>query len=359
MQNNRIFPLSHLAALLLLLALSAVLVGVSAETPDETRFITQTKDQPIERTRALGRGISVAFLASDSVQALGYNWTKTYKPPTTSQPVKVLYRHDIHSGFSGSQAFHDLAAIAINNGDYIDAYEIGNEPNIIGEWLSPPKASAYVYHLCEAYRAIKIYDPTAIVVSAGLAPVGRIDGVYDGHFGHDGQRQDEREFIEEFIIAGGHHCADVIGFHPMGFRADFDAAPDVMSSDPDINCTNGLCFRTVEKFHEKLTARGIDLPIWATEVGWIVQPPAHCLTTSSWSGRAWQIVSPEKRDQNIAGIFDYAVNNYPWMENIFVWNLNFDDAPWYDQCEQMRYYSHNIGVPPTYPHTLYLPVIQR
>ena len=252
-----------------------------------------------------------------------------------------------------------MVAIASRNGANIDAYEIGNEPNIIDEWLTPPKATAYVYQLCEAYRAIKIYDPTAIVVSAGLAPVGRIDSVYDGHLGHDGQRQDEREFIEEFIIAGGQHCADVIGFHPMGFRADFDAAPDVTTGNPDSDCSDGLCFRTVEKFHERLVERDIDLPVWATEVGWLISPPANCLSTPSWAGRAWQIVTPEKRDQNIAGIFDYATNNYPWMENIFVWNLNFDDAPWYDSCEQMRYYSQNISVSPPPPYSLYLPVIQR
>ena len=211
--------------------------------------------------------------------------------------------------------------------------------------------------LCVAYQAIRAADPGAIIVSAGLAPVGRIDNIWNGHYGHDGQNQDEREWMHEFIAAEGHNCADVIGFHPMGFRADFDAEPDIDGGTPETDCTNGFCFRTIEKFREVMDERQIDMPIWATEVGWIVAPPEACLSDPSWTGREWQIVTPEARDANIAGALDYAEDNYPWLEALFVFNLNFSEAPWYDLCEQMRYYS--VGSPVVEFTRTYLPLMRR
>jgi hypothetical protein len=96
----------------------------------------------------------------------------------------------------------------------------------------------------------------------------------------------------------------------------------------------------VEKIYEILQTHGHgDRSIWPTEYGWIVNPPAQCLSDPGWQGRAWQIVSEQKQASNLAGSMAYADANYPWMGAMFIFNLNFNDPGAYPLCEQMRYYA--------------------
>jgi hypothetical protein len=51
-------------------------------------------------------------------------------------------------------------------------------------------------------------------------------------------------------------------------------------------------------------------------------------------------VSEQKQADNLVGAYEYATTNYPWMGGMFIFNLNFNIAPWItDPCEQMRYYA--------------------
>jgi len=247
------------------------------------------------------------------------------------------------------------------------AIQIGNEPNLSSEWGAPPDAAKYRQVLCAAYTAIKQINPDTIVVSGGLAPTGRVPGSWNDHLGSDGLKQDEREFLKEFIAAGGGDCFDALGYNAMGFRANYDAVPDVDGGSADTNCANGLCFRSVEKAYQIMQSLGLgNKPVWATEVGWLTAPPESCLSDSRWPSRIWQIVTANKQADNLVGAFRYARFNWPWMHAMFVFNFNFDSAPYYDQCEQMRYYSIQNGPARValwqmskqiYP--LYLPVIRK
>jgi len=179
------------------------------------------------------------------------------------------------------------------------------------------------------------------VVSAGLAPTGRVPETWQGHPGHNGRFQDERAFLQEFLDEGGGQCFDVLGYHPYGYSADYDAEPDVYDPDnPTKNCVNGFCFRGAEKIYDILVNNGLGArQIWATEFGWLVVPPDECLSDASWKGRAWQIVSAEKQASNLVGAYEYATSKWHWMGAMFIFNLNFNTAPWItDDCEQMRFY---------------------
>ena len=51
-------------------------------------------------------------------------------------------------------------------------------------------------------------------------------------------------------------------------------------------------------------------------------------------------MSEQKQADNLVGAYEYATTNYPWLGGMFIFNLNFNVAPWItDQCEQMRYYA--------------------
>lgn len=293
----------------------------------------------------IGYGANVAEWDTDLLSEMGFNWIKLFNAPASALPQQVLIRvNATHADLANVAAFADaVEQLAQSHGDYIDAYEIGNEPNLDASygWAAPPIAADYQLLLCTAYARIKTADPTAVVVSAGLAPTGRVEGNWNGHNGHNGLYQDEREYLRELLAGGAGNCFDALGYHPYGYRAVFDAPPDVSSGDPDQNCSNGFCFRGVEKIYE-IMANEYSLghkSVWATEFGWITHPPAHCLSDPGWGGRQWQIVSPEAQASNLVGAYQYADAHYPWMGGMFLFNLNFNRAGYYPECEQMRFYS--------------------
>lgn len=303
------------------------------------------KVKPIQGRNSLstfGYGISLTTEYSRRVPNLGFNWAKVYGPAKTSQPVNILARIEVDAvDRSCLSCFRRrIRRNYANYANYVDAYEIGNEPNLQSEWDRSPNAEDYVDVLCAAADEIRSFDPTAVIVTAGLATTGRIEGSWGRHQSHNGIVQDEREYLRELIDAHGSYCADAIGYHPLGFRADFDAAPDVDGGTPETDCGHGFCFRSVEKFREIMVEKGLgDMPIWGTEAGWITEPPLGCTAHPSWEGRVWQIVTPEKQATNLVGAYEYARQNYPWMEALFIFNYNFNEADYYDSCEQMRFYS--------------------
>lgn len=291
-----------------------------------------------------GYGFNVDAWNVAKLQEMGFNSMKVFNGPNSRLPVNMLLRVDANANhYNNLSAFGDsMAQLAQSQKGFVDAYEIGNEPNLDASygWQVAPNAAHYTAVLCEAYARIKMVDQDAIVVSAGLAPTGRVTGNWEGHPGHNGLYQDEREFFSEFLAAGGGDCLDAVGYHPYGYSADFDAVPDVASADPDQNCTNGFCFRGVEKIYEIMAAQGYgDKKVWATEFGWLVQPPDHCLADGSWDGRLWQIVTEAEQAANLAGAFGYATDHWSWMETMFVFNLNFNHRGDLPECEQMRFYA--------------------
>ena len=298
-------------------------------------------------------GANVAEWDVAKLDSMGFNWIKVFSGPSSRLPLNVLVRVDANaSNLSNVSGFGDFVqSLAQSQKGFVEAYEIGNEPNLdatygwgYGSTNVPPDAADYATLLCEAYGRIKAVDPEALVVSAGLAPTGRVTETWNGHAGHNGRFQDERIFMQEMLDAmqtlNGAPCFDIFGYHPYGYSADFDAEPDVPSGDSTQNCANGFCFRGVEKIYDILQNNGLgNKQIFATEFGWIVEPPADCLSSPSWSGRAWQIVTEQKQADNLVGAYAYATTHYPWMAGMFIFNLNFNVAPWItDPCEQMRYY---------------------
>ncbi len=294
----------------------------------------------------LGYGFNVADVGAGStvLQQMGFNWIKIFDVANPQQ--LVLLRVDVTASTTPS-ALHDDIAAKLGSGSTINAWEIGNEPNIDASygWAAPPDALAYKDKLCAAYTQIKAAAPNAIVVSAGLAPTGRITGNYNGHPGNNGQAQDDRQFLDELLKNGGGACLDAVGYHPYGYLADYDVAPDVVNPgvDPQTDpraCPNGFCFRGAEKIYQIMQDRGLGgKKVWATEFGWLTAPSnPDCLNDPSWVGRQWQIVSEEKQAQNLVGAYQYAEANWPWMGAMFVFNLGFDQIGSLGACDQMRSY---------------------
>ncbi len=296
----------------------------------------------------LGYGFNVGDVGTDAITLtqMQFNWIKIFDVPGTTLPQSILLRVDVTNTTTISQLLNDLdnkLSYLNTNNLAVQAWEIGNEPNIDASygWGAAPDPIAYENMLCAAYNHIKAAQPDAIVVSAGLAPTGRVATVSPYPDGNDGSKQDERKYLQQMLAAGGSACLDVVGYHPYGYSANYDTPPDTGSlADPTTDCENGFCFRGAEKLYEVMQANGIgDKKMWATEFGWLTAPSdPNCLNDPSWAGRQWQIVSDTVQASNLVGAYQYADANWPWMGAMFVFNLDFNQISGLGACDQMRSY---------------------
>ncbi|MBL7200487.1 MAG: hypothetical protein ISS56_10080 [Anaerolineae bacterium] len=327
-------------------------------TPTRTILPTHTPLPPIKQGYGIHvKGLNYTDDSLDKAIALRFEWIKIYDhPPAERLPFKVLFRVNLPRPDEdwaqwGHYRFLDAELYA----GRIDAYEIGNEPNLIEEWGGYPDPAAYAELLKIAYREIKSADPDALVVSAGLAPVG---GSGDPRY------VDDLAFTRGMYEHGAAGHFDVLGVHPFGFAYPPEMPPDGKTcprytrlDGPVLGqgCrpVEGMCFRRAELLREIMVEHGDgDKPMWATEFGWIIRPPACCLVQADWRGRQWQAVSESSQAWYIERAFRYAQADWPWMEVMFLWNLDYsrypprldEECPY---CDSMGWYSilHPDGSP--------------
>jgi hypothetical protein len=277
------------------------------------------------------RGINVA----DSSQVgllvdLKFQWIEVFLPPDFAVgSFKILYRVPLGNAISGRTEdinawADDLERVAREHKGLIQAYAIGNEVNLSREWGNgQPDPALYTRLLTIAYARIKSSDPSAIVVSAGLAPTGG-DGA--GHM-------DDLKYAQAMFAAGAANAFDAYGFHPYGY-----AYPP--EQDPNATGVNGLAFRRAEAHRTLMEQNGAkDKQMWATEFGWLINPQEEGINCS-WPGLDWQRVTEAQQADYVKRAFDYAKTNWPWMGVMFLWNYDFSRSPLYpDPCEQMKWFS--------------------
>jgi hypothetical protein len=130
----------------------------------------------------LGYGLNIRQNLN-MAQGMGFDWIKIYEDnwpspnalPTGSENYRILYRMKAEGQPVSLDAYlaHVRDLVLAGRGK-IHAYEVGNEPNLWMFWgQQSPNPGNYGRLLCNVYTTIKAADPQAIVVSAGLAPVGR------------------------------------------------------------------------------------------------------------------------------------------------------------------------------------------
>ncbi len=293
----------------------------------------------------LGYGVNVRFQNHvDSLFApLGFEWLKLWEeyeddPPAERLSYKVLFAIECNGMPANLDQWGDhVEAIARAGLGFVEAYEIGNEPNTDRFWdNAPPDPGEYVQVLQAAYERIKAVDPAAIVVSAGLAPVGRIEGTCNGWSGNDCDAMDEREYARQMFLLGAGDYFDAFGYHPYGFAY----APE---TDPS-SVSNGFAFRGAEVMHDLLEDHNLGhKPVWATEFNWLRDwtedggIPSYCRNDYE-AVFGWMEVTEEIQADHLVDAFQYADENWPWMGAMFVWNLNWHNYHTWD-CEAARYFS--------------------
>ena len=260
-------------------------------------------------------------------QEAGFDWVRVYFPEQVDDAealglnvlLLVGWEHPLTDVSSFGDEVFELASRFRGR---VAAYQICNEPNLAEMWHKPQHATPgeYVAYLREAYLRAKQADPNCTIVSAGLA--------VNGGAGH--LAMDDVAFLRGMYDAGAKPYFDVLGSHPYGFGY----APEDAVSNPT------HCYRRVEQQRQVMLAFGDShKPVWATEVGWIADPPASCRTHPDWEGWLWQRVSLSTQATYLVRAFRYAQDNWPWMTAMFVWNMDYNLAPWNEYCSPIGWFS--------------------
>jgi hypothetical protein len=131
----------------------------------------------------------------------------------------------------------------------VQLFEIWNEPNLVGSWEPAPDPAAYTADLKAAYAAIKAVDPSATVISGGLAPAANTSTSYD-----------PRTFLQDMYADGAGGSFDGVGDHPYSYPA----TPDEFETWSGWS----LMDQTSPSLRSIMAANGdSDKKIWITEFG--------------------------------------------------------------------------------------------
>ena len=219
-----------------------------------------------------------------------------------------------------------VRAVAQHFSGVVDAYEIWSEPNLRREWNGKPlSASGYMDLLKLGYNAVKSVDPSALVISGGLAPTATNDGV---------TAIDDRVFLRGMYAAGLADFSDAVGAHPGGWANPPDSTC-CENNRPAVNAWDdqtAFFFMETLRDYRQIMAENNDSGsfIWATAFGWgssdgftgDVRPDVGFVTFTDHDEQAQYVVRAFELGEDLT-----------YVGPMFVSNLNFCEALGADQIE--------------------------
>jgi hypothetical protein len=184
----------------------------------------------------------------------------------------------------------------------VRAYQVWNEPNLHIEWgRRPPDAAAYGRLLRGAAERIRGADPDALVLMAALSPT----------LSESPEAVNELVYLQQLYDAGARGSFDALAVQAYGLRG----GPD----DPRVDRSD-VTFSRPRLIREVMIRKGdAERPVWATEVGWNVNPPE---VAEQRFGR----VTPPLQARYTVRAFERAREQWPWMELMCVWYWKRADA---------------------------------
>jgi hypothetical protein len=187
----------------------------------------------------------------------------------------------------------------------LHAWEIWNEPNMRQFWMPTPSPARYTQLLRLGSAAIHSVDPSAYVVSGGVAPASNVPGYSIA----------PNTFVADMYANGAHGAMQAVGLHPYSFPY----APMTPAS--------WNTFYMATQTHAIMAAHGDGArSIWATEIGWA-------------TGTGHGAVS-EAQQAAMAAVAITDWNRFPFAGNFFWYNwrdLSTNRADTFDNLGVLRY----------------------
>jgi hypothetical protein len=206
-----------------------ILVPWAGVEPTQDGFDWGSVDMMVNAATARGMGV-LAVLNSTPAWAVAPG-----APALSGQPASVA-------------AYGDFAGVVAERyRGRIGAYEIWNEQNAV-TFLSPPDPAAYTDLLKAAYPKIKASDPSATVVTGGLASVLSFGSL----------TVSPAQFVRGTYAAGAKNYFDAVAYHPYNYTQKFSEGGSYPLS----------AINEVAAIHQVMVDNGDGgKKIWATEYG--------------------------------------------------------------------------------------------
>jgi polysaccharide biosynthesis protein PslG len=197
----------------------------------------------------------------------------------------------------------------------VHAILIWNEQNLAyenGGSIGPDDPGRFVEIMAASYNAIKAADPSIIVVAGAPASTAT---------NSPGIAMDTLSYLRAmYSYRDGmlRDYFDVQALHPGGSANPPETLyPERPSSAQGWTDDPSFYFRHVENQRRVMEEMGMGAQqVWITEYGWA--------TANNTPGYEFghQISFETQRDYIVGAIW-YTFDNYPWVSNLFLWNLNF------------------------------------
>ncbi len=217
----------------------------------------------------------------------------------------------------------------------VDAYEVWKSPNLLKYWTVPvyagdtkksdtgdyglPKrinigAAYYVDLLKIAYKAIKSADSDALVISAGLAPVGFTDNY---------NSVETSQFLEDMLHEGAADYSDAIGalFGASAVPPRLFCCEQPPGVDTHYESHLHYFREILYLYHDVLKRNDHDnMPIYVTQAGWGTYEGANLAIPAG--GLEWlRYTDNSEQALYIEQAFDIAYRQN-FIEGMFLYNLN-------------------------------------
>jgi hypothetical protein len=168
----------------------------------------------------------------------------------------------------------------------VKLFEIWNEPNSAGFWSPKPDPAAYTADLKAAHAAIKRAEPSALVISGGLAPET-----------NDGTNIAPITFLQDMYADGAKGSFNAVGYHPYSYPA----LPDTY----EIWSGWSQMSQTPTSIESVMAANGnASVPLWLTEVGAPTNGPDG-VGTAAQAEDLTQAIANAKTTSSVAALYIY------------------------------------------------------
>lgn len=197
----------------------------------------------------------------------------------------------------------------------VQAILIWNEQNLAyenGGQITAADPGHFAEIMAASYNAIKAVDPRMIVVAGAPASTATNDPAI---------AMDTISYLRALYSYNNgmiRDYFDVQALHPGGSANPPDTLyPEQPSNAQGWTDHPSFYFRHVENQRRVMEEAGMSHhQVWITEYGWA--------TPNSTPGYEFgNQISYETQRDYLAGAIRYTFGNYPWVSNMFLWNLNF------------------------------------
>jgi polysaccharide biosynthesis protein PslG len=167
-------------------------------------------------------------------------------------------RKDANPQPASAAAFATWAADVVRRyaKDGVKYFEIWNEPNDSKFWQPKVNPAFYTKMLADSYRAIKKVDPSAVVISGGLAPIPS-----------SATSLSMLAFLQAIYADGAKHYMNAVALHPYSYPA-LPSEYEPWSAWSQMSQTSPSARSIMAQYKDA------GIPIWVTEFGAVSNGPS-------------------------------------------------------------------------------------